>query len=149
MSVNGSMVMPLPPKDGDGSAWQIAEPGIYEGFWQEDLGGLELVTLQIDFRYGTGSGGVRVCIQSSLDQGDTAYDLAVFDFTNTSRKVLVAIRNASIDGFTAPGFNGVGSDAQTESEGIICSVIGDRLRANVLADGTYQNTTLSIRAMPV
>jgi hypothetical protein len=91
---------------------------------------------------------VKVCLQSSLDQGATAYDVAVVNFATVPRTAIFEIA-ALTTALIAPGEGGLNALGQTEPEGIIAGVLGDRLRLKVIVTGTYQNTTLSTRVMPI
>jgi hypothetical protein len=70
---------------------------------------------------------VKVCVQSSTDQGSTAYGVAVVNFATTPRTAIV----------------------EEAAEGIIAGVLGDRLRQKVIGTRVYQDTTLSARVMPI
>jgi hypothetical protein len=106
------------------------------------------VAVQVRVMFGTGGATVKVCLQSSMDQGATAYDVAVVNFTAAPRTAIFEITGLTT-ALIAPGEGGFNALGQTEPEGIIVGVLGDRLRLKVIVTGTYQNTTLSARVMPI
>jgi hypothetical protein len=83
-----------------------------------------------------------------MDQGTTAYDVAIVNFAAVPRTAIFEIA-ALTTGLIAPGEGGLNALGQTEPEGIIAGVLGDRLRLKVIVAGAYQNTTLSARVMPI
>jgi hypothetical protein len=92
------------------------------------------------FSYGSGGSGVKVYIQTSLDQGQTAIDLLCFTAATVGK---VLARSLKPDGNPVTPTDGALAD-DTIAAGI---VLGDRLRAKVISTGTYAgNTLLSIRA---
>jgi hypothetical protein len=147
MTVESSNIYPLGP-DPITPDWQITSAGTFVGDWLDDLAGMATLAAQVRFMFGTGGVTVKVCLQSSMDQGATAYDIAVVNFATAPRTAIFEI-TAMNTALIAPGEGGLDAVGQTEPEGIIAGVLGDRLRLKVTVTGTYQNTTLSARVMPI
>jgi hypothetical protein len=147
MTVESSNIYPLGP-DVITPDWQITSAGTFVGDWLDDLPGMAALAAQVRFMYGTGGATVKVCFQSSMDQGATAYDVAVVNFATAPRTAIFEIA-AMTTALVAPGEGGLNALGQVEPEGIIAGVLGDRLRLKVIVTGTYQNTTLSARVMPI
>lgn len=142
-----SNIYPLQPAGTDAADWAITSAGTFTGAWSEDLAGMIRVAAQIRWLYGSGSGSVRACIQSSLDQGNTAYDVVIADFANASGVVVCTTTTASTyDANVSDG--GVNLAAQSVSPGVKTSALGDRLRLKVIVTGTFVNCTLSARVLP-
>jgi hypothetical protein len=147
MTVEASNIYPLGP-DAITPDWQITSAGTFVGDWLDDLAGMAALAAQVRFMFGTGGATVKVCFQSSMDQGATAYDIAVVNFATAPRTAIFEIA-ALTTALIAPGEGGLNALGQTEPEGIIAGVLGDRLRLKVIVTGGYQNTTLSARVMPI
>jgi hypothetical protein len=147
MTVESSNIYPLGP-DAFTPDWQITSAGMFVGDWLDDITGMAALAGQVRFMFGTGGATVKVCLQSSMDQGATAYDIAVVNFATVPRSAIFEIA-ALTTGLITPGEGGLNALGQTEPEGIIAGVLGDRLRLKVIVTGTYQNTTLSARVMPL
>ena len=146
MTVGTSRIFPLKPDIGDAADFQIAGSGVIIGSATDGLGGMEGFNCQVRFMLGTGSGGCRVYIQSSLDQGSSWFNIAVTEFDVVSVPWIFAVRTATT-GLVTPVAGASGNSPETT--GVITSVLGDRLRAYIIVSGTYVNTTLSVRVMPI
>ena len=70
-----------------------------------------------------------------MDQGATAYDVAVVNFATAPRTAIFEIA-ALTTSLIAPGEGGLNTLGQAEPEGIIAGVLGDRLRLKVIVTGT-------------
>jgi hypothetical protein len=155
MAIASPQVEPLIPGTGnDAVDWTISTAGTYVGTWADGLAGTDCIEVQMRFLWGAGSGGVRACLQSSLDQGNTAYDIAVVDFAAVARTVIFAVRpvvsstiHSGISDIVLPGEGGFDSTGASQSEGVVTSVLGDRFRLKVIVAGTYTNTILSSRIL--
>ncbi|MEO3386010.1 hypothetical protein [Mesorhizobium sp. CAU 1741] len=103
------------------------------------LDGMQGVSLQASFVYGSGGTSVAAVMQTSLDQGASWIDVCRFDFTTANAK---KVANVSASAAAAPA-----AVAALGAEGKLDGVLGDRLRCKVTSVGTYGgNTTISIRA---
>lgn len=103
------------------------------------LGGMESVSLQAKFTYGSAGTTCIAYVQTSLDQGQTWIDIARFDFATASA---TKVANISAAGASAPG-----AVAALGAEGKLDGILGDRLRCKVTTTGTYAgSTTVAVRA---
>jgi hypothetical protein len=146
MTVSSPQVLPLMPPTMDAIDWQITSAGTAVGQWQDNLSGMTTLAVQLRFLWGAGTGGVKAIIQSSLDGGNTGYDIAVVNFANVSRTVIFSVVSATT-GIVLPGAGGLDASLSSESEGVLTSILGDRLRLVVINSGAYGNTLLSARVM--
>ena len=138
-----SGVFPLSDPNG-APDWMVTEPGTFVGEWQSDLVGMLSLACQIRLMVGTQQGGAAVLayLQSSLDQGSTAYDVAMVDFASGSRAVALSIAQGISDPTDQQEAN------PAEVEGVILPILGDRLRLKLVVSGGFTNTTLSARFIP-
>lgn len=103
------------------------------------LGGMQSVSLQAAFVYGSGGTTCIVVVQTSLDQGASWIDICRFDFSTANAK---KVANISAAGAVAPA-----AVATLGAEGKLDGILGDRLRAKVTSTGSYAgNTSVSVRA---
>jgi hypothetical protein len=147
MAIAGIYPLP-PPATTDALDFNISSPATIEGAWVTGFEGARGVEIQANFIYGSGSGGVRLCIQTSLDQGFSYYDVYVLDFAAVARVVPIAVVPAT-SGVVVLSQDGASGNSPIVTEGLQCSVLGDRLRAKVFVSGTYANTNLSVRVNPI
>jgi hypothetical protein len=103
-----------------------------------NLGGMTAVTLDVDFRYGSGSGTASIIVATSFDNGTTFRHIARFDFATAS-----AVKQCNLEGLLSMG---VTAYADLASEGVNDGVLGDQLAAIITTTGTYSGTTLAVRA---
>ena len=102
------------------------------------LDGMQAVTLDVAFAYGSGGTALVVVIETRLGAGGGWIEIARFDFaTATARKV------ATLNALAAKAVSAV---AALGAEGVFDGVLGDALRARVTSTGTYAGSTLSVRA---
>jgi hypothetical protein len=112
------------------AATQVGTPAL-------NLAGMTALSCQARFAYGTGGTKTNVYIQSSLDQGQSWYDVANIAFTTSSG---VADINLS-------GLNSVTTPTAPVSQALADNTtfngpLGDRLQAVVVSTGTYGGQTL-------
>lgn len=103
-----------------------------------DLSGMTAVTLDVDFKYGSGGATVSVVVVTSFDGGTNWRQIARFDFTTAS-----AVKQCNLEGLLSKG---VTAYQDLASEGVNDGILGDQLAALVTTTGTYSATTLSVRA---
>jgi hypothetical protein len=102
-----------------------------------NLQGLDAVTLQVRFAYGSGGTQTNVFIQTSVDQGQSFFDIANIEFTTSSGVELVNLSGLnSVTTPTAP------SNLALSNNTVLNGPIGDRLQACVVSTGTYAGQTL-------
>lgn len=102
-----------------------------------DLDGMTAVTIEFDFKGGTGGSSATAVVQTSLDKGTTWRDIARADFANTA-----AVKHCNLEGLLSKGIT---SYADLAAEGVYDGVLGSQLRAVITSVGTYSDTTLAVR----
>jgi hypothetical protein len=107
-----------------------------------NLQSMNAVSLQVRFLYGSGGTQANVFILSSLDQGTTWFDIANIEFTTSSATDMVNVSGLDkVTTPTAPTYLALANNT------VVDGLLGDRLQACVVSQGTYGGSTLaSIRA---
>lgn len=135
-----AMNNPGPATLGD---FQLGAAGTQTGAQVNNLAGLEAVTIEVRFAYGSGGTKTNVYIQSSIDQGQTWFDVANVAFTTASGSELVNL--SGLDKLTTPT---APTNLTLADNTVLDGPIGDRLQAVVVSTGTYGGATLvSVRAV--
>lgn len=124
----------------NGGDFAVTVPGVYTGSWVTGLDGIQSMSVQMDFRYGTSDlADIRAYVQTSLDDGGTSIDVACLYFNTVSDRRafnLTTDEPASIV-TTADGF--------LPDNTLLNGLLGTRMRMKVITNGTYQNTVLACR----
>lgn len=127
--------------------FNITIAGTQSGDWVENFDGVQALTTQFRFSYGSGGTSVRAYLQTSLDQGATPIDISCAVFGTASSVNVVNLSGLTPmmsiwgDGFPADG-------ALADST-IIDGILGDRFRIKLVSTGVYAaSTVLSVRAHP-
>lgn len=103
-----------------------------------DLDGISSATIVARFAYGSGGTSLIARIQTTLDGGQTWYDVARFDFA-----MAPVTRCATISGLQSQG---VASLVSLAAEGINDGLLGNMFRVVIDSTGSYAgNTLLDIR----
>lgn len=102
-----------------------------------DLSGMSSVTLTMNFKYGSGSGTVTPIIATTLDEGTVWCQIARWDLATSS-----VLKWCTLTAAPTP----IAAYADLASEGILNGLLGDQLALLLAVTGSYQNTTLDIRA---
>jgi len=103
-----------------------------------DLDGMTAVTIDADFRYGSGGTSVTAIVATTFDGGVTFRHIARFDFTTAS-----IVKQCNLEGMLSKA---VTTYADLSSQSVNDGVLGDQLAVLLTSVGNYSNTTLSIRA---
>lgn len=121
----------------------ISANGTQVGEWVTDLDGLLAAAVQARLAYGSGGGTVKLYLQTSLDQGNTAIDIACIVFGAAGE---VALLNFSA--LTPKTTQVVPTDGAMTDDTAVDGILGDRLRCKVVSSGTVYggSTTLSVGA---
>ena len=120
----------------NGAAFPIVSAGTFIGDWIEDLAGMLALSLQAQLAYGSGGTTVTVYFQTSIDQGQTAIDIAAVQFATAPGTEM-----ANLSGLT-PKTTPVAPGQQTLTPGTcVDGILGDRVRAVVVVVGTYGGST--------
>ncbi len=135
----------LKPPTTDAPDWSLTSSGTYTGVWTDNLDPSKSVKIQLRFDWGSGASGVKVCVQSSLDGGNTGFDVAYYEFAAVSRKIILEVTPGAGVSSLSPGEGGLDSAGSPETEGIKTTVFGDMFRIKIIQTGSYVSTTLSAR----
>lgn len=103
------------------------------------LGDISAACLQCNFTYGAGGTSLKVCIETTLDQGVTWIEVARFAFTTASAEKLMNLSalTPKIAAYTP---------AACSDDAAVDGILGDRWRAKIIVVGTYSgNTSVSVR----
>lgn len=103
-----------------------------------DLDGMQAVTLEANFQYGSSGTTCSAIVATTLDGGTTWRQIARFDFTTAT-----AVKVANLNGHLSKA---VTAYVDLASEGVLDGILGDQLAVYLVSTGTYVNTTLSVRA---
>jgi len=103
-----------------------------------DLDGMTAVTIDADFRYGSGGTSVTAIVATTFDGGVTFRHIARFDFTTAS-----IVKQCNLEGMLSKA---VTTYADLSSQSVNDGVLGDQLAVLLTSVGNYSNTTISIRA---
>ncbi|MCK1322146.1 hypothetical protein IVA94_14845 [Bradyrhizobium sp. 156] len=103
-----------------------------------DLDGMEAVTIEANFQYGSGGTTCSAIVATTFDGGTTWRHIARFDFTTAT-----AVKVANLNGHLSKA---VTAYVDLASEGVLDGVLGDQLAVLVQSTGTYVNSVLSVRA---
>jgi hypothetical protein len=115
----------------------ITAAGTQTGEWVDDLDGMLAACAQLRLAYGSGGTAVKVYLQTSLDQGTTAVDIACVVFGTASE---VAALNFSA--LTPKTTAVVPTDGALSDDTALDGILGDRLRLKVISTGTYAGSTV-------
>jgi hypothetical protein len=121
----------------------LTTPGTQLGAPVCDLAGMRAVALQVRFAYGSGGATCAIYIQTSIDQGQTWFDVACMAFaTAPGLQATSLTTGAPLSGLITPG------DGVLAVNTILNGILGDRLQAKVVSTGTYGNSTaVNVRAV--
>lgn len=106
------------------------------------LTGMQALTVSLDFRYGSGGTAVKVYLQTSLDGGNTWFDIACWAPANANAKK--AYNFSALTPVTTPVSltDGAMTD-NTAQDGLL----GDRVRLKEVSTGVYAGSTLLVGRM--
>jgi hypothetical protein len=141
------VVYVLQPDGTDNGSFQITAPGTMTGEWTDGLAGMASVAVDLRFAWGSGGTSVTALLQSAMGIDGPAYDIAQVTFTTATRAVLFEMFGGTT-GFVAPGVGGIDSAGDPATDGLLCNVLGDRLRLVLIVAGTYVNTVLTGLVIP-
>ncbi|MER9306784.1 hypothetical protein [Mesorhizobium sp. M0496] len=115
----------------------ITAAGTQVGEWITDLDGMHSALLQLRLAYGSGGTTIRAYLQTSLDGGTTAVDMACVLFGTASE---TAILNFSA---LTPKLTQVApTDGTLADDTAIDAIIGTMLRLKLVSTGVYAGQTL-------
>lgn len=102
-----------------------------------NLSGLTATSLQVRFAYGSGGTQTNVFVQTSVDQGQSFFDIANIQFTTTSGVELINL--SGLNSVTTPV---APTNLALAAGTVLNGPIGDRLQVCVVSTGTYSGQTL-------
>jgi hypothetical protein len=106
------------------------------------LEGMDELSVEFNFAYGSGGTTLKAWLQTSLSQGTRWRDLACFSATTTSKNRDFSLKRTADTSLWTPG-NGVLADDTIASS----IVFGDQLRLLLSTTGTYAGgSVISVRA---
>lgn len=132
MNAPGQYALTINGANGGGD-FQLTTAGTFTGDWITGLDGMTSLSAQVHFAYGTGGGTGKAFLQTSLDGGNTAIDVACITFA-TSSKVDVFTLAAGSAAIVTPSDGALGDDT------LLDGVLGDRVRLKVITSGTAYAT---------
>lgn len=115
----------------------VTDPDTQVGDWVEGLEGLLALAAQLRLAYGSGGTSIKAYLQTSLDQGVTAIDIACFTFATAG---VVKARNLSA--LTPKTADLIPTDGALADDTSIDGVLGDRFRLKIVSTGTYGGSTV-------
>lgn len=100
--------------------------------------GATQMCMQSDFIYGSGGLTFKIYLQTTVDNGNTWFDIASSAFLVASaRKILTATLNATNNTFIA-------TDGTLTDNTVIAGIAGMQLRIKYVVTGTYSASTCKI-----
>ena len=115
----------------------ITDPGTQIGEWVEGLEGLLALAAQLRLAYGSGGTAIKAYLQTSLDQGITAIDVACFTFAIAS-----GVKARNLSALTPKTADVVPTDGALADDTSVDGVLGDRFRLKIVSSGTYGGSTV-------
>jgi hypothetical protein len=104
----------------------------------EDLDGMTAVSLDFDFRYGSGGTSGYAIVATTFDDGVTWRHIARFDFTTATKSYSCNLEGLLSQGMTAW--------ADLSVQGVADGRLGNQLACYIASTGNYSNSTLAVRA---
>lgn len=118
-------------------SFAITTPGTQIGDWTTiDLDGLIALAVQFRFAWGSGGTNVQAWLQTSLDQGATAIDIACVLFGAAGEVEALNFSALTPKGQVTP------SDGALANDTLIDGILGDRFRVRITSTGTYAGSTV-------
>lgn len=126
-------------------SFTITASGTQIGEWVDtNLDGLLALAAQLRLAYGNGGATIKAYLQTSLDQGATAIDIACFTFTTAS-----AVKARNFSALTPKTSDVVPTDGTLTDDASVDGILGDRFRVKVVSTGTYGGSTVLTAGMVV
>ncbi len=119
----------------------ITTAGTQIGDWTTtDLAGALSMAAQLRFAWGSGGTTVTAYLQTSLDEGTTAVDVACVVFGVAAETEIL-----NLSALTPKTTQVTPSDGALTNDTAVDGILGDRFRVKLVSVGTYANTVLSAR----
>lgn len=122
-------------------SFNIATAGTQIGDWTTgDLDGLLALLLQVRLAYGSGGTSIKVYVQTTLDDENTATDIACFTFTTAS-----AVKARNLSALTPRTTDVTQTDGTLTDDTSVDGILGTKFRVKIVSVGTYAgSTTLTV-----
>lgn len=117
--------------------FQITTAGTQVGDWIENLDGMLAMVASLRLAYGSGGTTIRAYLQTSLDQGQTAIDIACVLFATASEHACL-----NFSALTPKTTQVVPTDGALTDDTALDGILGDRVRLKVVSVGTYAGSTV-------
>ncbi|KAF2991152.1 hypothetical protein OGR47_02710 [Methylocystis sp. MJC1] len=121
----------------NGVAFQIVGPGTLIGDFVEGLDGVQAITFQAQFLYGSGGSSVTAYLQTSIDQGNSWIDIAAVQFTTVGGAEML-----NLSGLTPKTTPIIPTNQALTPGQTVDGILGDRFRAVVVVAGAYGSSSL-------
>lgn len=122
--------------------FQVGAAGQQNGTPVCDLEGMDALSLQVRLSSAEGGTSINVYIQTSLDQGQSWFDIACVGFTTTPGVQVLNLSGLDKSAPAAP------SNLALSPGTILDGPLGDRLQAIVVTTGSYTGSPLvSVRGV--
>lgn len=115
----------------------ITTAGTQTGEWVTDLEGMLAAAVSLRLSWGSGGTTVRAFVQTSLDGGTTATDIACVLFGTASEHAIL-----NFSALTPKTTQVSSTDGALADDTAVDGVLGDRLRLKVVSTGTYAGSTI-------
>lgn len=115
----------------------VGAAGTQTGDWVTGLDGALAIAASMRLAYGSGGSTIKVYLQTSLDQGTTAIDIACFTYTTAS-----ANKARNLSALTPKTTDVTPSDGALTDDTSVDGILGDRFRVKIVSTGTYAGSTV-------
>jgi hypothetical protein len=116
--------------------FSITTAGTFTGDWSDDFEGCLSLLAQLRFIWGSGGTSVVAYLQTSVDNGSTAVDMAAVAFGVASENAVL-----NFSALTPKTTQVVTTDGAMTNDTAVDGVVGDRFRVKIVVVGTYAGST--------
>jgi hypothetical protein len=115
----------------------ITSAGTITGDWIEDMDGLLGMTAQMRLAWGSGGSSLKAYLQTSLDGGTTAVDIACVVFGAASETALL-----NFSALTPKITQVTPTDGAMTDDTAVDGILGTMFRVKLVSTGTYASQTV-------
>lgn len=116
----------------------ITTAGTQVGDWTSvDLAGMLAMAAQLRLAYGSGGATIKAYLQTSLDDGAVAIDIACVTYATASKNAVL-----NFSALTPKLAQVTPSDGAMADDTAIDGVLGDQFRLKIVSTGTYAGSTV-------
>jgi hypothetical protein len=120
--------------------FSVTGAGTLVGDWLIGLDGMQSMLAEVSLSYDTGGTSIRAYLQTSVDGGASAVDIACKAFATVGATVAW-----NFSAMTPHLTQLVPTDGALADDTAIDGILGDRVRLKLVVVGTYANTVVSGR----